>query len=126
VARRYKDAPTYAYVIAVVGGVCYTWASFLTAATVAHFFDWWERNSSFTGAAVFAAAHLFIGGVFGLLWPARTWRWGVWLCLVPVCLGALFEEDAGAFFWFVALTLAPACAGAYAAARLHLKYVGAA
>jgi MFS family permease len=125
VATRDKDVPTYSYVVAVVAGMCYTWGSFLTATVVTQLFDGRERGLSFLGAVTFAAAHVVIGGVFGLLWPEKTWRWGVWLCLVPVCLGSLFETYVSAFFWFLALTLAPACTGAYAAARVHLKYVEA-
>ena len=124
-AARDKDVPTYCYVIAVVAGVCYTWGSFQAANVVTQLFDRWERGLSFVGLITFAAAHVVIGGVFGLMWPERTWRWGVWLCLVPVCVVALTEPDASVFFWVVALTLAPACAGAYAAARVHLKYVEA-
>ena len=124
-AARDKDVPTYSYVIAVVAGLCYTWGSFLTASVVTQLFDSWERGLGFLGVITFAAAHVVIGGLFGLLWPERTWRWGVWLCLVPVCLAALTEADASIFLWVVALTLAPACAGAYAAARVHLKYVEA-
>ncbi|MDT5269354.1 MAG: hypothetical protein QOH49_1540 [Acidobacteriota bacterium] len=124
-AARVEDVPTYSYLIAVVGGACYTWCSFLTATVVTQLFDRWERGLSFVGAVTFAVAHLFVGGVFGLLWPKKTWRWGVWLCLMPVCRGSLFETDVPAFFWLLALTLAPACAGSYVAARVHLKYIEA-
>ena len=120
-----RKVPRFAYPLAVVGGVAFSWISFLLANSVASALGEWEYNHGYAGAVVFAAAHLVIGGLFGLLWPERTWRWGVWLCLVPVCLVSLTEKDVSVFFWVLALTLAPACAGAYAAARVHLRYVEA-
>ena len=117
------DVPRFAYPLAVVGGVGFSWVSFLFASSVASALGVWEHKYGYVGAVVFAAAHLVIGAVFGMLWPERTWRWGVWLCLVPVCLVSLTEREASVFFWVLALTLAPACAGAYAAARVHLRYV---
>lgn len=122
-ATRHKDVPRYSYLIAVVAGVCYTWFSFLVAASVSQLFDRWAHGLTFLGAVTFAAAHVIIGGLFGLLWPEKTWRWGVWLCLVPVFTASVMESEAVVFFGVVALTLAPACAGAYVAARVHLKYV---
>jgi hypothetical protein len=123
-ARRYRDVPRYAYPLAVVGGLCYTGVAFAAASYVAEF-DRGMAGPSLLGLLTFAAAHLCVGGLFGLLWPERTWRWGVWLCAVPVCLLPWFDSDVWAFFLYLALTLAPACAGAYAAARVHLKYVEA-
>ena len=122
-AARDADVPRYAYPLAIVGGLCFSWFSFLVAAIVTQVFDSWERGLGFLGTVVFAASHVLVGGLFGMLWPERTWRWGVWLCLVPMCLAALTEADVTIFLWVVMLTLAPACAGAYAAARVHLKYV---
>ena len=124
-AARDRDVPRYAYLLAVVGGLCYTAVAVAAASFVAQTFDRGDPGPSLLALLTFAGAHLLIGGVFGLVWPERTWRWGVWLCLVPVCFGSLFESDVWMFFLLLALTLAPACAGAYAAARVHLKYVEA-
>jgi MFS family permease len=125
VAARDVDVPRYTYPLAVVAGVCCTGAAFAFATLVTHVFDRWERGLGFIGAVVVASAHVLIGGLFGMLWPEKKWRWGVWLCLVPVCLVSASDPDVTAFFWVVVLTLAPACAGAYVAARVHLKYVEA-
>ncbi|MFL6334087.1 MAG: hypothetical protein ACJ754_12310 [Pyrinomonadaceae bacterium] len=119
------DVPRFAYLLAVLGGVVYTWFAFFLANSVAMALGEWEYHYGYLGAVVFAAAHLVGGGLFGLLWPERTWRWGVWLCLVPVCVVSLAQREVTIFLWVVALTMAPACAGAYAAARVHLKYVEA-
>jgi hypothetical protein len=60
-------------------------------------------------------AYLGAGAFFGLMWPAKSWRWGVWVSLLPF-VWASFTSP------FVVLALAgmvvlPACAGALAAAR---------
>jgi hypothetical protein len=62
------------------------------------------------------------GGVFGLVWPERGWRWGMWLCAMPLGLSSFIIPDLPTFFTFLAMSLAPSCACAHVAARAHLKY----
>jgi hypothetical protein len=123
VAARDTDTPPYSYPVAVAAGLFCTWSSVLLGRHLSVLFEPWQRDLGFVGLTTVAAGHLVLGGVFGMMWPEKTWRWGVWLCLVPVGLVSLLEPDVSLFFRVVALTLAPACAGAYAAARVHLKYV---
>ncbi len=70
----------------------------------------------------FAVAHAALGLVLGLLWPAPTWRWGVWVCGAPLCL--LSFDTPGALFYagWVAVSLVPSCACAYAAGRYGLRH----
>ena len=72
--------------------------------------------------AVFALSHAALGAFFGLLWPEKTWRWGVWLCGLPSLVACFAARDGLAFLTWEALTLLPACAVAYAAGRAHLKF----
>jgi hypothetical protein len=65
--------------------------------------------------AVLCVAYLGAGAFFGLMWPAKSWRWGVWVSLLPFVWASFMTP-------FMALALAgmvvlPACAGALAASR---------
>ena len=66
--------------------------------------------------AVFAVA----GGIFGLAWPEKSWRWGVWVSIPPFLLVSFVSPYAVLLLAFVVVL--PACAGAYVAARVHTKY----
>ena len=74
------------------------------------------------GAAVFAIPHGLLGAAFGYAWPAVSWRWGVWMSALPLCLLSLFAPALNLFLPALALTALPACAGAYAAARVNLRH----
>jgi hypothetical protein len=66
--------------------------------------------------AVFALA----GGIFGLAWPEKTWRWGVWVSLLPFVIISFISPFA--VLLLACVVVLPACAGAYVAARVHLRY----
>lgn len=129
-AARSEDVPGYTYPLAVAAGTfglafIYALADFLSRNLLGHhlvnFAEGAEDSLTWT-AAVFAVSHAVLGALFGLLWPEKTWRWGVWLCVLTTCLASLLSESVWYFLLWEAATLLPACAGAYAAARLHLKY----
>jgi hypothetical protein len=73
------------------------------------------------GVALFAVPHALLGAAFGYAWPSVSWRWGVWMAALPLCLLSLFAPALEFFLSALALTALPACAGAYAAARLNLR-----
>jgi len=101
-------------------GLSLTWMEFLEAQ-----FGVGARDIKIVGFAAVAAIFAALGGVFGLVLPEKSWRWGVWLCALPACfLSITSEPESHLFLGFLALAFVPACAGAYAAARLHLKYTG--
>ena len=79
--------------------------------------DW-----SWSAQAWFAVGYAVLGALFGLVWPEPTWRWGLWLTAMPLCL--VYLLDLGGWVWLglAVQTALPACSAAYAAARLHLKY----
>jgi hypothetical protein len=117
-----EDVPSYSYLLAVVVGPA---AAVLPLALI-------QFIEGLSGAVhhdlrveelvSLAVCYLFAGGAFGLLWPEKGWRWGVWLCALPACLVSFFAPSLRVFLFFAALTLVPACAGAYVVARAHLKY----
>lgn len=130
-AARSEDVPRYAYPLAMAAGT-------IGLAFIAALADFLSRNllgffpvkfvdgggGDLTwDAAMFAVSHAVLGALFGLVWPEKTWRWGVWLCALTTCLASLLSRSVWYFLLWEAVTLLPACAAAYAAARLHLKYV---
>jgi len=119
---RGKDVPLFPHLLAAAGGCLFSWVALFFSLSLSGMLDGEPWGIGLIGAAALAVAHALIGGVFGIAWPEKSWRWGVWLCVVPVCFVSFFGREASVFLWVVALMLAPACAGAYAAARVHLKY----
>ena len=72
------------------------------------------------GVGIFAVPHGLLGAAFGYAWPAVSWRWGVWMSAVPLCLLTFFAPALNLFLPALALTALPAGAGACAGARLNL------
>ena len=131
VGARNADVPRYSHLIAVAAGLfglpfIYALADFVAGGLLGDFLAGFE-DVSYTDvlpyAVFFAAAYAVLGAVFGLAWPEKTWRWGVWLCALPLCLVSFIAGGAWGFLAWVAVTLLPACLGAYVAGRFHLKYV---
>lgn len=113
-----KNPPGYAYGAAVfVGAVCLPFiillAAFLTSPN--------RGGSLWLFAALVATGHAVLGALFGLIWPERKWRWGVWLCAGPTLLFSFQAVSAWFFLGWVAVTLLPACLGAHATGRAHLN-----
>ena len=129
-AARDAVAPRYAYVLAVCVGLFALPAAFalvdrmaagalddfITGAPVR------DYRAACVAAGLFALANAVLGAAFGLAWPEKSWRWGVWLCAVSVCLVSYIAYGLWDFLAWTALTLAPSCAGAYVAGRAHLKF----
>jgi hypothetical protein len=116
-ARR-KKTPGYVYALAVcVGALCVPLiillASFIARPK--------QGGSLLAFAALAAVGHSALGALFGLAWPERTWRWGVWLCAGPALFVCFQTAAAWYFLGFVAVTLLPACLGAHAAGQAHLQ-----
>jgi hypothetical protein len=130
-AARDADAPRYAYVLAVCVGLFALPAAFalvdrMAAGSLDDFITGapvMSYRAAGVAAGLFALANAVLGAAFGLAWPEKSWRWGVWLCAVYVCLVSYVAYGLSDFLAWTALTLAPACLGAYAAGRLHLQYV---
>jgi hypothetical protein len=131
-ARRSPDVPWLFYALAVVVGLfglpfifaltSYVWGNL--------FADYRRDEWGIFGVGLFVAVmfggfHALLGAVFGAVWPALAWRWGVWLTALPLCLGSFGMPSVWLFAAFAAVTLLPACAAAHGAARMHLRYVGA-
>ncbi len=125
-----EDVPRYAYPLAVAVGLCglpfvYALIDFL-ARNLLRDDLWGLVDEGYGGltwpALMFAVSHAALGAGLGLVWPEKTWRWGVWLCVLPTCAASLLSANVWYFLLWEAATLLPACAGAYAAGRLHLKF----
>ena len=117
-STRSPDVPRFSYLLAVVAGLFALPLVYLLADSAGG----GEGGSRLLTRACFAVLHAVPGAAFGLVWPDITWRWGVWLCAVPAVLVSFLARDAWFFPGWLMMTMLPACAGAYAAARLHLKY----
>lgn len=74
------------------------------------------------GVVLFAVPHGLLGAAFGYAWPAVSWRWGVWMSALPLCVLTLFAPALNLFLPALAMTALPACAGAYSAARVNLRH----
>ena len=113
---RYKDTPPYSYLLALALGLFGLPIIYVLSANYASY-------SRPVTMMCFAVLHLVPGAAFGLVWPDIKWRWGVWLCAVPAAIVSFFAPGAWFMAGWLAMTMLPACAGAYATARLHLRYV---
>jgi hypothetical protein len=135
VAARDQDVPRYAYALAVCVGLvallsAYAIIDYLAAGLLGDVLGGCSLSQysgdsyrhGMVAAGLFALTNAVLGAFYGLVWPEKTWRWGVWLCALPTCVISFAEPGVVFFLWWVAVTLLPACAGSYAAGRLHLKY----
>jgi hypothetical protein len=115
---RPSEAHPFAYVVAIVAGLFALAAPLLIASILA------DTHSGYTRAffAVCTATYALLGAAFGFIWPDSSWRWGVWVSVAPATLFSFFGGGVSYFIVLLGLTLLPACAGAYAGARLHLKF----
>ena len=129
-AARDEDVPRYTYGLAVCAGLAalpfiYAAAHFCAGDLPSYLA---ERSADvyygrvWEAGAIYFLLHAGLGALFGLLWPEKTWRWGVWLCALPALLATFLAPSASAFLTWEALTMFPACLGAYAAGRAHLKF----
>ena len=129
-AARSEDVPRYAYPLAMAAGTVglafvFALVDFLSRNLLGQYLDKFVDGGGYGltwTALMFAVSHAALGALFGLVWPEKTWRWGVWLCVLTTLLASLLSESVWYFLLCEAVTLAPACAAAYAAARLHLRY----
>ena len=125
-----EDVPHLSYLFAVCAGLVALpfvhVAAYYFGGDLPSFFAEGPADVSHGGAgragAIFVLSHAALGAFFGLLWPEKTWRWGVWLCGLPSLAACFVARDGLAFLTWEALTLLPACAGAYAAGKAHLKF----
>src|SRR4051794_15712257 len=92
-----EDVPSYSHLLAVVVGPAAAVLPLALIQFVEGLFD--AGHHDVRGEELFALAvcYLLAGGVFGLLWPEKGWRWGVWLCALPACLVSFFAEDVRVF-----------------------------
>jgi hypothetical protein len=115
VVTRYKDTPSYSYLLALAVGLFGLPIIYLSSNYASH--------SQSVTMICFAVLNALPGAAFGLVWPDIRWRWGIWLCAVPAAIVSFYAPDAWFLAGWLAMTLPPSCAGAYATARLHLRYV---
>ena len=121
---RNGDVPWFSYGFAVVAGLIVLPFTFLLTSLLAELLDVGPEGFASVFPPALVVSYAILGSAFGFVWPESTWRWGVWLSAAPVCFVSFFGLSAPFYVGWVALTLLPACAGAYAAARLHFKYIG--
>jgi hypothetical protein len=127
---RDEDISRYCYVLAVLAGLVglpsvYALVDTMAAGLLSKFLAGAavrDYRVVLVAAGLFAFANAVFGAAFGLAWPEKTWRWGVWLCAVPLCLVSFLVGSVWDFLAWVALTLVPACLGAYVVGRAHLKF----
>ena len=117
------DVPRYAYALAVAAGLLvapymYWFAQLLGGAGGVD--DYVELWALFW--ATFAVAYGTLGVAFGLIWPGRFWRWGVWLSAAPLCVVSFLEPGAAFFTGWVLMSVLPSCACAQAAGSYGSKF----
>lgn len=113
--------PYFYYVLAVLAGVVAMPAAWILGNFLVTVFETGRRASWLfvlpaSTFAVFAVA----GVIFGFAWPEKTWRWGVWVSLLPFIMISFISPVA--VLLLACVVVLPACAGAYVAARIHLKH----
>ncbi len=82
-----------------------------------------QSDTVFVFASVMFIAYAAAGVAFGSLWPEKSWRWGVWIGLLPFIWASL--DSPFMTFMLLGVVVLPACAAAQAAARLRLGRAGA-
>jgi hypothetical protein len=117
-----EDTPRFTYVAALAAGLFCVGLSYLLWAFLSPVFNTGAHDFGLVAPFALATCYGLAGGAFGLFWPEKTWRWGVWLSAAPVCLVSLLGASAFVFFTLSASALVPACLCSYASARIHLKY----
>jgi hypothetical protein len=115
VAARHRDVPRYSYLLALAVGL---FGLPLIYASAHYASSSWPLTM-----LCFAVLNVVPGAAFGLVWPDIKWRWGVWLCGVPIVLVSFLAPNVLYLAGWLAMTVLPSCAGAYATAQLHLRYV---
>lgn len=119
---RDSGTPLTSYVLAVAAGLFGLPLMYFVVNSVAvlkgvDYADW----APATGLG-FAIGYAALGVLFGLLWPAGEWRWGVWLTAAPLCFVSFLAPDPWLFLLWAGASLPAACGAAHATARLVLKY----
>jgi hypothetical protein len=78
---------------------------------------------------VISLTFLVCGGLFGFLWPRKSWRWGIWLLgpvLALISFSVLFAGQLEVFFKkdlpSLMVALISASLGSYISARLKGRY----
>jgi hypothetical protein len=121
---RSVNVPQGAYILAAVAGLAGLPLMYLLA-NFAAMSAWGHSHTLAMAAALLGLGYVVLGAAFEFLWPLAAWRWGVWLCVAPICAAPFFTSDGRVFLAWASLTLLPACVGAYAARKLHLRHAGA-
>ena len=116
-----KRPPSFYYLFAVLAGVfampiAWVLGNFLVNVFEAGRRATWLFVMPASTFAVFAVA----GCIFGFAWPEKTWRWGVWVSLLPFIMISFISPFA--VLLLACVVVLPACAGAYVAARVHMKH----
>ena len=82
--------------------------------------------------AVVGIVFLAIGLVFGLAWPWKSWRWGLWICaplVILLMLSVAFAGNVTAFLKYdlsiVLISLPAACLGSFIGAWLRKRRIQA-
>jgi uncharacterized membrane protein len=122
-AAQDAKATTIVYLLAIAFGLmvavpALTFAKFLSGILNTHPHNWW-----FIFAPVMFLTYAGVGAFFGLSWPSKSWRWGVWASLLPF-IWASFVDPA-AVLLLAGIVVLPACAGALAASRYQLRRIAA-
>lgn len=113
------DVPKYPYVFAVTAGPFLLSFAVAFAVYVADMFEVGRGGRVVGVGAVLFAAYAVAGAFFGFVWPAKSWRWGVWLTVLPYIWSCFFRPIS--MLSMLCTVVLPACLGSLAAARLSLK-----
>jgi ABC-type multidrug transport system permease subunit len=76
---------------------------------------------------VLGLIYLFCGLLFGILWPQKSWRWGLWIAgpmLFLMLLSTAFAGITRIFLEDVLVIIVPitsACLGSFVGSRLMLR-----
>jgi hypothetical protein len=113
--------PFFYYLFAVLSGVVTMPAAWALGNFLVNVFGAGRRTTwLFVMPASTFAVFAVAGVIFGFAWPEKSWRWGVWVSLLPFVIISYISPFA--VLLLACVVVLPACAGAYVAARVHMKY----
>lgn len=113
----------YPYVLAVLVGASLLFFAVVFAVYVADAFAAGRGERLIVIATFLFAVYAVTGAFFGFMWPGRSWRWGVWVSVLPFVWSCFFRPYS--MLSMLCTVVLPACAGSLAASRLRLRRSGA-
>jgi hypothetical protein len=121
-AARAANTTRFVHVLAVAAGVIVAPLALLFAKFVVDILGAGAQGAGLIIPPAVFLSYACVGALFGLVWPENSWRWGVWVGLLPFVWASFISPLVT--LALAGMVLLPACAGASAASRWRLRRVG--